>query len=90
MTWSTAIRQVHRWTCIAFVAAVAAYMAAMTRGQPPAWLGIFPAGTLILLLATGLYMFALPYLPKRRNAKGPVAAFSEWNSENDRNGYADL
>jgi hypothetical protein len=66
------IRQTHRWTCIAFVASVLAYMAAMTRGQPPAWLGIFPAGTLILLLATGLYMFALPYLAGRRSAPQPA------------------
>ncbi|HTK35572.1 MAG TPA: hypothetical protein VL358_09840 [Caulobacteraceae bacterium] len=66
------IRQTHRWTCIAFVAAVLSYMAAMTRGQPPAWLGIFPAGTLILLLATGLYMFALPYLARGRRARQPA------------------
>lgn len=64
---SQLIRQTHRWTCIAFVAAVITYMAAMTGGQPPAWLGIFPAGTLILLLATGLYMFVLPYLTRWRS-----------------------
>ena len=66
------IRRIHRWTCIAFVAAVITYMAAMTRGQPPAWLGVFPAGTLILLLATGLYMFALPYFARRRTAHQPA------------------
>jgi len=65
---SQLIRQIHRWTCIAFVVAVLAYMAAMTRGQPPAWLGIIPAGTLILMLATGLYLFALPYALRRRAA----------------------
>ncbi|MGZ3276229.1 MAG: hypothetical protein ACXU82_21530 [Caulobacteraceae bacterium] len=70
---SQLIRQVHRWTCIAFVAAVLTYMAAMTRGQPPAWLGIFPAGTLILLLATGLYMFALPHVQRRRD-RAPARA----------------
>ena len=64
---SQLIRQVHRWTCIAFVAAVLTYMAAMTQGRPPAWLGIFPAGTLILMLGTGLYMFVLPYVSRRRN-----------------------
>lgn len=90
MNWSQLIRQTHRWLSIAFIAAVITYMAAMTRGQPPAWLGAFPAGTLILMLATGLYLFVLPYLPRRRSAKGPVAAFSEWHSENDRKGYADL
>ena len=62
------IRQTHRWTCIAFVASVLTYMAAMTRGQPSAWLGIFPAGTLILLLATGLWMFVLPYVSRAQRA----------------------
>ena len=66
------IRQTHRWTCIAFVAAVITYMTAMTKGQPPAWLGIFPAGTLILLLATGLYMFVLPYVAKGRTISQPA------------------
>ena len=62
------IRQTHRWTCIAFVASVLSYMAVMTKGQPPAWLNIFPAGTLILLLATGLYMFVLPYVARGQRA----------------------
>lgn len=65
---SQLIRQVHRWTCIAFVASVLVYMAVMAKGSVPAWLNIFPAGTLILLIATGLYMFALPYLARRRTA----------------------
>jgi hypothetical protein len=66
------IRRTHRWTCIAFVAAVLTYMAAMTRGQPPAWLGIFPAGTLITLVATGLYMFMRPYLSPQRTRRQPA------------------
>jgi len=69
---SPLIRKVHRWTCIAFVASVIAYMAVMTKGQPPAWLNIFPVGTLILLLATGLYMFALPYVSRRRMGHQPA------------------
>jgi len=38
----------------------------MTQGTPPAWLGLFALVPLILLLLTGLYLFALPYLLKRR------------------------
>ncbi len=68
MSFNAWVRQTHRWLSIAFVAAVIVYMAAMRRGAPPAWLGVFPAGALISMLATGLYLFALPYLPKRRGA----------------------
>ena len=53
MNWNHWIRQTHRWLSIAFIAAVATYIAVMMRGPPPAWLGIFPAGALILMLATG-------------------------------------
>jgi hypothetical protein len=69
LNWSHWIRQVHRWNSIAFVAAVVTYIVAMSRGQPPAWLGVFPAGTLILMLITGLYLFALPYLRRRGAAQ---------------------
>jgi hypothetical protein len=63
------IRQIHRWLSIGFVVSVLTYMAAMTQGQPPAWLGIFPAGTLISMVATGLYLFALPYTLRWRAAR---------------------
>lgn len=63
------IRQFHRWVAIAFTLGVITYMVAMSQGQPPAWLGLFALVPLILLLVTGLYLFALPYLPKRRSAQ---------------------
>lgn len=56
------IRQFHRWTAIAFTLGVITYMIAMSQGQPPIWLGLFALLPLILLLVTGLYLFALPYL----------------------------
>lgn len=36
MSGSKAIRQIHRWLSMAFTAGVIIYIAAMTRGQPPA------------------------------------------------------
>ena len=66
MNWSHLIRQTHRWLSIAFVVSVITYMAVMMRGPVPAWLNIFPAGSLILMLATGLYLFLLPHVWKRR------------------------
>jgi len=59
------IRQFHRWTAIAFTLGVITYMIAMSQGQPPMWLGLFALVPLILLLVTGLYLFALPYFRGR-------------------------
>jgi len=64
------IRQFHRWTSIAFTAAVIANFVVMAFGQPPAWIVYSPLPPLFLLLFTGLYMFALPYVSRRRSAQG--------------------
>ena len=37
----------------------------MSTGQPPMWLGLFALVPLIVLLVTGLYLFALPYFRGR-------------------------
>lgn len=59
-------RQIHRWLSIAFTAGVLGYIAMMTQGQPPYWVGLFALVPLVLLLFTGLYLFALPYAVKWR------------------------
>ncbi len=66
---SNTIRQIHRWLSIAFTLGVLGYIAVMTQGQPPFWVGLFALVPLILLLATGLYMFVLPYVRKARGAR---------------------
>ena len=60
------IRQFHRWTSIVFTLAVIANFVAMALGKPPMWLVYSPLPFLFLLLFTGLYMFALPYMAARR------------------------
>jgi len=72
MTWNTSIRQIHRWLSIAFTLGVIGYMIVMSQGQPPAWVGLFALVPLILLLVSGLYLFALPYAAKwrKRHASG--------------------
>lgn len=60
------IRQTHRWLSIVFTATVIGNFVAMALGEPPAWVVYSPLPPLFLMLATGLYMFVLPYLPKRR------------------------
>lgn len=63
------VRQTHRWLSIAFTATVLANFAAMTQGQPPAWVTYSPLLPLFVLLFTGLYLFALPYATKWRSER---------------------
>ena len=69
MNWNTWIRQTHRWLSIAFTLTVIANFAAMAVGQPPAWVVYAPLPPLVLMLFTGLYMFALPYLANGRSGR---------------------
>ena len=69
MSANNTVRQVHRWFSIAFTVTVLAIFVAMgvrPGQQPPAWITYSPLFPLAFLLFTGLYLFALPYLTKRR------------------------
>jgi len=67
MNLSTWLRQAHRWLSIAFTAAFLINAVAWSRGTPPAWLPFLAVVPLILLLVSGLYLFALPYLARGRS-----------------------
>jgi hypothetical protein len=62
------VRQIHRWLSIAFTLGVITYIVVMSigKGQPAAWVGLLALVPLILLLVTGLYLFALPYVVRGR------------------------
>lgn len=61
------IRQSHRWLSIVFTLTVIAnFVARAGGGEPAAWITYSPLPPLFLMLATGLYLFALPYLGKGR------------------------
>jgi uncharacterized protein (DUF983 family) len=60
------LRQLHRWLSIAFTLGVIIYIITMQQGQPPAWVGLLVFLPLVLLLASGLYLFAQPHLARRR------------------------
>jgi hypothetical protein len=63
------IRQFHRWVSIVFVLTVIANFVALglTGGQqPPAYITYSPLLPLFLLMFSGLYLFVLPYLAKRK------------------------
>lgn len=58
------IRQIHRWLSILFTLTVIANFIAMALGKPPDWVVYSPLLPLFLLLFTGLYLFARPYVGK--------------------------
>jgi uncharacterized membrane protein len=66
MNWNVRIRQTHRWLSIVFTLTVIANFAAMATGKPPMWLVYSPLPFLFLVLLTGRYMFALPYVYRSR------------------------
>ena len=64
------IRQIHRWLSIIFTATVIANFVTMAMGTPPMWVVYSPLPPLFLLLFSGLYMFVLPYVARRRAQEG--------------------
>jgi hypothetical protein len=73
MNWNNWIRQTHRWLSIAFTLTVIANFVALAMGkaeQPPGLLTYSPLLPLALLLFTGLYLFALPYVTRWRQRRG--------------------
>ena len=68
MNWSASIRQLHRWLSITFTLAVIANIAVQGREKIALWVGMLTLIPLGLLLLTGLYMFALPYMNRRRSS----------------------
>ncbi|PXA96268.1 hypothetical protein DMC47_18180 [Nostoc sp. 3335mG] len=60
------IRQSHRWISVAFVVSVVATTIALARPEPIIWVSYVPLLPLFLLFVTGAYLFALPYLGRRR------------------------
>ncbi|MCB1336042.1 MAG: hypothetical protein KDK10_00790 [Maritimibacter sp.] len=66
MSVPSTIRQTHRWTSILFTLTVIANFGVYATGAtPPIWLTYLPLAPLFLLLATGLYLFVLPYARRR-------------------------
>ena len=70
MNWNQWIRQIHRWLSIAFTLTVIANFVVIGMGQKEtSWVTYSPLPPLFLLMFTGLYLFLLPYLAKRRQGK---------------------
>jgi peptidoglycan/LPS O-acetylase OafA/YrhL len=69
MSFNQWMRQIHRWLAVLFTLTVIANFVAMSQGTPPMWLTYSPLPPLFLMMATGLYMFALPYAARRRKSQ---------------------
>ncbi len=68
---SPRIRKIHRGVSIGFTATVVANfvaLALLAGEMPPPWITYAPLPLLALLLFTGLYLFVLPYVNRRRTA----------------------
>ncbi|MFI7551274.1 hypothetical protein ACIBQ2_16125 [Micromonospora sediminimaris] len=66
MSGSNWIRQTHRWLAIVFTVTVIVTFVALAQENPVEWIAYLPLLPLALLMITGLYLFVLPYLAKRR------------------------
>jgi hypothetical protein len=68
------IRQIHRWLSMAFTATVILCFIVIAQEDPPQWVFYLPLPPLAFLMLSGLYLFALPYTSKWRNARRTVHA----------------
>ncbi|MDQ0466554.1 cellulose synthase/poly-beta-1,6-N-acetylglucosamine synthase-like glycosyltransferase [Caulobacter ginsengisoli] len=70
MNFNALIRQIHRWLSILFTLAVILNIVALVLKHQAVWIGLLALFPLILLMISGLYMFVLPYVAKRRGGPG--------------------
>lgn len=72
MRWNNWNRQLHRWASLVFTLAVVANFVSMIGEAPPEWIAYLPLPPLFLLLFTGLYLFVLPHVSRRRGRGLPT------------------
>ena len=65
MTLGRVIRQTHRWIAILFTLTVAAGFLVPAVSPGAEWVYYLPLAPLAVLLFSGLYLFAQPYLGQR-------------------------
>jgi membrane protein implicated in regulation of membrane protease activity len=75
MNWNKWGRQTHRWLAIVFTVLVIVNIVVnfVLVGQEALalWVGLLTLLPLAFLMFTGLYLFVLPYVTKRRNGQRP-------------------
>ncbi|HLJ50248.1 MAG TPA: hypothetical protein VKU01_29745 [Bryobacteraceae bacterium] len=87
------IRQTHRWLSLAITLGVIVNFVAVALRKYNVWVGLLALIPFALLMLTGLYLFALPYIAKMNRwqvAKRPArAAFSDQLSAVSQTARAD-
>lgn len=63
------MRQSHRWLSIVLTLAIIFNGVAVVMKKYTNWMGLIAVFPLFLLLFTGLYLFALPYVAKWRSGR---------------------
>jgi hypothetical protein len=63
------LRQIHRWLSFVFTVTVIVTFIALAQEKPVVWVSYVPLLPLALLLLTGLYLFALPYVTQWRSGR---------------------
>ena len=77
MNWNRWIRQIHRWLSMLFTIGVIANIInifGMGQDEPAVWVGMMALVPLILLLLSGLYLFALPYIARQDAGRSATPA----------------
>jgi hypothetical protein len=73
MNWNKLVRQNHRWLSIVFIVFVIVNIVLnivpLGLEELTLWVGLLTLLPLVLLLFTGLYLFALPYATKWRSGQ---------------------
>jgi hypothetical protein len=65
MNVSIRVRQIHRWLAVGFTAGVVVNVFAVSGGtEPEFWVYLLALIPLGLLLATGWFLFVLPYVSR--------------------------
>jgi len=72
LNWNVSLRQIHRWLSVAFTLAVIVNLVALVQGVQAVWVGLLALLPLVLLMLSGLYLFALPYAARLRRGRGAV------------------
>ena len=74
MNWNKLIRQTHRWLGVSLIVLTIVNVIAFGMGYAIEWLYYLPLLPLFLLMFSGLYMFAAPYVAAWRSPRtgGPA------------------